>query len=69
MGHGSLLVSHDPLTQDHVFSDIVQTYGSATEYFVAVMMFDFGSNSTRCYFNVRSKADMSQLNIPHGNDN
>ena len=24
---------------------------------------------TRCYFNVRSKADMSQLNLPYGNDN
>jgi len=24
---------------------------------------------TRCYFNVRSKADMSQINLPHGNDN
>ena len=24
---------------------------------------------TRCYFDVRSKADMSQLNLPHGNDN
>ena len=24
---------------------------------------------TRCYFNVRSKADMSQLNLPHGDDN
>ena len=24
---------------------------------------------TRCYFNVRSKADMSQLNLPHGNEN
>ena len=23
----------------------------------------------RCYFNVRSKADMSRLNLPHGNDN
>jgi len=22
---------------------------------------------TRCYFNVRSKADVSQLNLPHGN--
>jgi len=21
---------------------------------------------TRCYFNVRSKADISQLNLPHG---
>jgi len=24
---------------------------------------------TRCYVNVRSKADMSQLNLPHGTDN
>jgi len=24
---------------------------------------------TRCYFNVRSKADKSQLNLTHGNDN
>ena len=24
---------------------------------------------TRYYFNVRSKADMSQLNLPHGTDN
>jgi len=24
---------------------------------------------TRCYFNVRSKADISQLNLPHRNDN
>ena len=22
---------------------------------------------TRCYFNVRSKADMSRINLPHGN--
>ena len=25
--------------------------------------------NTRCYFNVRSKVDMSRLNLPHGNDN
>ena len=24
---------------------------------------------TRCYFNVRLKANMSQLNLPHGTDN
>jgi len=24
---------------------------------------------TRCCFNVRSKADVSRLNLPHGNDN
>jgi len=26
-------------------------------------------NDTRCYFNVHSKADISQLNLPHGTDN
>jgi len=30
---------------------------------------DGGRYDTRCYFNVRSKADMSQLNRPHGNNN
>ena len=29
----------------------------------------FIRHDTRCYFNVRSKADMSQLNLPHGDDN
>jgi len=24
---------------------------------------------TRCYFNVRSKAEVSRLNLPHGDDN
>ena len=24
---------------------------------------------TRCYFNVRSKADIRPLNLPHGTDN
>ena len=31
---------------------------------VAIRLYD-----TRCYFNVRSKADISQLNLPHGTDN
>ena len=35
---------------------------------------DYDHNSTirydtRYYFNVRSKADISQLNLPHGTDN
>jgi len=30
---------------------------------------DDHSYDTRCYFNVRSKADISQLNLPHGTDN
>ena len=39
---------------------------------IAVCHFDDPSHTirydTRGYFNVRSKADMSQLNLPHGND-
>ena len=31
---------------------------------VSVVRYD-----TRCYFNVRSKADMSRLNLPHGDAN
>ena len=34
---------------------IVKRYPTAIRY------------DTRCYFNVRSKADISQLNLPHGN--
>ena len=36
-----------------------------TEYPVPVL----GLYDTICYFNVRSKADISQLNLPHENDN
>jgi len=32
-------------------------------------MSSFIRYDTRCYFNVRSKADISQLNLPHGTDN
>ena len=31
--------------------------------------YDTPRYDTRCYFNVRSKADTSQLNLPHENDN
>jgi len=27
----------------------------------------YDTYDTRCYFNVRSKADISQINLPHGN--
>jgi len=34
-----------------------------------LLLYDINSRyDTRCYFNVRSKADMSQLNLPHGTD-
>jgi len=35
----------------------------------SVRPFKFSLYDTRCYFNVRSKADISQLNLPHGTDN
>ena len=33
-----------------------------------VLRYDTIRYDTRCYFNVRSKANMSQLNLPHGTD-
>jgi len=33
----------------------------------AVRRYDTIRYDTRCYFNVRSKADISRLNLPHGN--
>jgi len=38
-------------------------------YLVLFIAGHFTIRYTRCYFNVRSKANMSQLNLPHGNDN
>jgi len=37
---------------------------NASSHLVITIRYD-----TRCYFNVRSKADISQLNLPHGTDN
>ena len=39
------------------------TYDSIQAHGPTVIRYD-----TRCYFNVRSKADISQLNLPHGTD-
>ena len=36
---------------------------------VGYIRYDTIRYDTRCCFNVRSKADMSQLNLPHGTDN
>jgi len=41
----------------------VNDYGAGVSH-LEVLRYD-----TRCYFNVRSKADMSRLNLPHGDDN
>ena len=35
-----------------------------SRFFPRILRYD-----TRCYFDVRSKADISQLNLPHGTDN
>ena len=32
-----------------------------------ILLYTLIRYDTRCYFNVRSKADMSQLNLPHEN--
>ena len=37
---------------------------TGTGFFIGQVRYD-----TRCYFNVCSKADMSRLNLPHGDDN
>jgi len=34
-----------------------------------LLRYDSIRYDTRCYFNMRSKANMSQLNLPHGTDN
>jgi len=40
-----------------------------TMFLLPVLRYDTIRYDTRCYFNVRSEADMSQLNLPHGNNN
>jgi len=44
---------------------ILMTFGIVTH----IGPYDTIRYDTRCYFNVRSKADISQLNLPHGTDN
>ena len=39
----------------------VKLYSNQPAYHIVTIRYD-----TRCYFNVRSKADISQLNLPHG---
>jgi len=39
-----------------------------TEY-LAIYAYRTIRYDTRCYFDVRSKADMNRLNLPHGDDN
>jgi len=39
------------------------------DYRPVFVRYDTIRYDTRCYFDVHSKADMSQLNLPHGTDN
>ena len=47
---------------------IIASYSQPTTV-ASVPLYDTIRYDTRCYFNVRSKADISQLNLPHGTDN
>ena len=38
-------------------------------YSASLIRYDTIRCDTRCYFNMRSKADMNRLNLPHGTDN
>jgi len=52
-----VVVAHPALQSTGEFHNLTNTSSLTIRY------------DTRCYFNVRSKASMSQLNIPHGTDN
>ena len=62
---GSTDEPRHPILEEHgyrVMKQLGQGQSSTANY-------DTIRYDTRCYINVRSKADMSQLNLPHGNDN
>ena len=44
-------------------------YASGNTEYLASKSYDTIRYDTRYYFNVRSKANMSQLNLRHGTDN
>jgi len=47
-----------------------QNYVTVTLCIITVLEFNFDTirYDTRCYVNVRSKADMSRLNLPHADN-
>jgi len=53
-----------PNGKEHFYGEITPL-GQRTHLFFAPA----GRYDTRSYFNVRSKADISQLNLPHGTNN
>ena len=49
---------------------LITAYIFCTVHNITVLLIvTFIRYDTRCYFNLRSKANMSQLNLPHGTDN
>jgi len=49
---------YQPLRNPNTFADLTSP----------TIRYDTIRYDARCYFNVRSKGNMSQLNLPHGND-
>jgi len=60
--HGWARISLVSSRDDCIVSAVITKYGQRT--LLCSIRYD-----TRCYFNVRSKADISQLNQPHGTNN
>jgi len=55
---------------DHIKSELDEAAGDVrATWRTAQRLLHSIRYDTRCYFNVRSEADMSRLNLPHGNDN
>jgi len=48
---------------------MIMLMDACTQHILLPPVYDTIRYDTRCYFNVRSKADISQLNLPHGTDN
>jgi len=64
--------NHVPPTRDCHVTHQVRLYEFVTSRKISIRPAPFSfilRYDTRCYFNVRSKADISQLNLPHGTDN
>ena len=61
-----VLTVHSPLTVYYSAADRGAEYCDERVRLCACVTIRY---DTRCYFNVRSKADMSRLNLPHGDDN
>ena len=70
----SSLMSHCPAgrpTSRHAAAHTDRAYTTQQSQAAAIntTQYDTIRHDTRCYFNVRSKADISQLNLPHWTDN